>query len=177
MVRMGSSPLVGTKKTKMAIKKSYTNWDLDHNLIENARLENLDQESLPGGEGQIALINGRLAYHNGSKIIYPEEVNFTSTILSSLSSIPTSYDYVLANLSSNQTISFLGSIENNKSVNIIVVNKSSSNITITIPSVYGTIVSYINSKCADSSLIVKPNESAELSYLRLGDNYFIRTSA
>lgn len=161
----------------MAVKKSYTNWDLNHSLIENARLENLDQESLPGGVGQVALINGKLAYHNGYRIIYPEELNFTSITLSSLSSIPTRYDYVLANLISNQTISFSDEIGNNKLVNIIVVNKSSSNITITIPSVYGTIVSYINSKCADSSLIVKPNESAELSYIRLGDNYFIRTSA
>ena len=76
---------------------------------------------------------------------------------SSLSNLPNNKNYILASVSSNQTLSFTTSgWSNNTSVHIFVYNSSSSEITITVPNTGG----YVN--MSSETLTIPGNTGAEI---------------
>ena len=76
---------------------------------------------------------------------------------SSLSNLPNNKNYILASVSSNQTLSFTtSSWTNNTSVHVFVYNSSSSEVTITIPNTSG----YIN--MSSETLTIPGNTGAEI---------------
>lgn len=161
----------------MSIKENLVNLDFNFNPLINVTLEELTSDSNLNQKGRIALLNGKLVFFNGNEIVYPESANYSYTSVNSVQGLPIEYDYIIATLTSGQSISFTSIPNICKTITIIVLNNGNSSITISIPSTLNGTVAYINGKKVDSTLVIKSQESAEISIVRIGDNYFIRTSS
>lgn len=93
--------------------------------------------------------------------------NITDT-LNSLENVPTNKAYLVANITSNQTLSFANTWTNNTSVHIFIQNSGTSEVTITIPN---TGV-YVNMSA--ETLVIPASYGGEIDAFYDGYNVWLR---
>lgn len=93
--------------------------------------------------------------------------NNTDT-LNSLTSVPTSKAYLVADITSNQTLSFASTWTDNTSVHIFIQNSSTSEVTITIPNTG----KYVNMSA--ETLVIPANYGGEIDAFYDGYNIWLR---
>ena len=96
--------------------------------------------------------------------------------VTSLSSVPTSKQSVLANLSANTTLGLSGTLDNGKSISVKCLNAGSSQIMVTLLD-SGKYVSKDNKGASVTSLTIPAGGMVEISLWALNDKYYVKTDA
>lgn len=92
--------------------------------------------------------------------------SLSATTVSSVSNLPTSYQVVVANISSNQTLTFGSFDNNNREIHVLIRNTGSSDITVTMSNQY--IIG------GDSELLIEAGSYGEVNCVKVDSSIFVR---